>query len=89
MGRFLQILQPKGFFRSLFLCISCIYETSKPLPVAKERQSQWEGVFNKGFMLHTRGPWTAMPALIEVKETDKMNLFWRLNASFKICLRYP
>ena len=43
-GHFLQILQPKGVFRSLFLCISCIYETSKPLPVAKEWQSQWEGV---------------------------------------------
>ena len=43
-GRFLQILQPKGVFRSLFLCISCIYETSKPLPVAKGWQLQWEGV---------------------------------------------
>ena len=25
------------------------------------------------FILLTRGPWTAMPALIEVKETDKIN----------------
>ena len=43
-GHFLQILQPKRVFRSLFLCISCIYETSKPVPVAKGWQLQWERV---------------------------------------------
>ena len=43
-GRFLQILQPKGVFWSPFLCISCIYKLSKPLPVANEWQLQWEGV---------------------------------------------
>ena len=43
-GRFLQILKPKGVFWSPFLCISCIYKLSKPLPVANEWQLQWEGV---------------------------------------------
>ena len=32
-GCFLQILETKGVCRSLFLCIYCIYKTSKPLPV--------------------------------------------------------
>ena len=43
-GRFLQILQPKGVFWSPFLCISCIYKLSKPLPVANEWHLQWAGV---------------------------------------------
>ena len=65
-GRFLQVLQPKGVFWSPFLCISCIYKSSKPLPVANEWQLQWEGVqtictlivnamgrgFQKVFVLH-------------------------------------
>ena len=43
-GHFLQILLPKGVFRSLFLCIYCFYKLSKPLPVANEWQPQREGV---------------------------------------------
>ena len=41
---FCKFCNQKGFFRSPFLCISCIYKMSKPLPVAKGWQLQWEGV---------------------------------------------
>ena len=66
-GRFLQVLQPKGVFRSLFLCIYCFYKSSKPLPGANEWQTHREGVLTIcGFIVNSQlrpsGPPLLAPA---------------------------
>ena len=82
-SRFLPILEPKGVFRSLFLCIYCIYKLSKPLLVPNEWKLEWEGVLMicKCSKYREIGLWkTLFLAKYALKTTPKWlpNHAWRI-----------